>query len=151
VDIKDFHTTLKLFKDLGLTELNYEDGNGFKLQLTQDGPVYSSSTDSVQAPLQRPLAPSVTSAPVATPAPEEGVNTITAPLVGTLYLRPSPEEKEFVKKGTQVKKGDTLFIVEAMKVMNEVKSSVDGEVVEILESPGAMVDFGRPILKIRLA
>lgn len=75
-------------------------------------------------------------------------NIVEAPIVGTLYLKPSPKQEQFVKVGQKVNKGDVLCIIEAMKVMNEVTSNYSGEVVEILVQDGEMVEYSQPIFRI---
>lgn len=77
------------------------------------------------------------------------VYTITSPIVGTFYGSPSPDKDSFIKEGKEVKKGDTICIIEAMKLMNEIQSEVDGEVLEILVSDGDMVEYGQEMVKIR--
>lgn len=74
---------------------------------------------------------------------------ITSPIVGTFYLSPSPDAEQYVKVGSKVKKGDTLCIIEAMKLMNEIEAEVDGEVVEILVNNEQMVEYGQPLFRIR--
>lgn len=74
---------------------------------------------------------------------------ITSPIVGTFYLSPSPDAKQYVKVGSKVKKGDTLCIIEAMKLMNEIEAEMDGEVVEILVNNEQMVEYGQPLFRIR--
>ena len=68
------------------------------------------------------------------------------PIVGTFYSKPSPDKEDFVKIGDRVKKGDVLFIIESMKLMNEVKSEFDGVVSKILVESGDGVEYGQPIL-----
>ncbi len=80
--------------------------------------------------------------------PKENVFVVKSPIVGTMYSSPSAESKNFVKVGTKVKVGDTLCILEAMKLMNEIESEVDGEVVEVLVSNEDMVEYGQPLFKI---
>ncbi|WP_027625462.1 acetyl-CoA carboxylase biotin carboxyl carrier protein [Clostridium lundense] len=75
--------------------------------------------------------------------------TISSPIVGTFYISPSPDKEAFVSVGSKVKKGDTLCIIEAMKLMNEVDSEVDGEIVEIIVKDGDMVEYGEPLFKIK--
>lgn len=79
----------------------------------------------------------------------EELATITSPMVGTFYTKASPKEKEFVKVGDMVKKGQVLCIIEAMKLMNEVESEYDGEIIEICAKNEEMVDFGKPLFKIK--
>ena len=74
---------------------------------------------------------------------DESFQKITSPIVGTFYSRPSENEEPFVKVGQKVKKGDVLCILEAMKIMNEIKSSHDGTIRKVLLSDGDMADFGK--------
>ena len=71
---------------------------------------------------------------------------VTSPIVGTFYIKPSPDKPDFVKVGDRVKKGDVLFIIESMKLMNEIKSEFDGVVKEILVSSGEGVEYEQPIM-----
>jgi acetyl-CoA carboxylase biotin carboxyl carrier protein len=80
---------------------------------------------------------------------DENIYTITSPIVGTFYGSPSPDKDAFIKEGKEVKKGDTICIIEAMKLMNEIQSEVNGEVIEVLVSDGEMVEYGQGIVKIR--
>lgn len=74
--------------------------------------------------------------------------TIKAPLIGTFYSAPAPDKPPFVQVGQKVKKGDVLFIIESMKLMNEIQSEFDGTVAEILVEDGASVEYDQPILVI---
>ncbi|MEW9096798.1 MAG: acetyl-CoA carboxylase biotin carboxyl carrier protein [Clostridiaceae bacterium] len=80
---------------------------------------------------------------------EENIKTICSPIVGTFYSSPSPDKEPFVKVGSKVKKGEVLCIIEAMKLMNEIYSEVDGEVVEIMIEEGEMVEYGGGLFKIK--
>lgn len=80
---------------------------------------------------------------------DDGLKTVTSPMVGTFYAKSSPNADPFVSVGKHVKVGDILCIVEAMKLMNEIESEYDGEVVEILVKDGEMVDYGKPLFKIK--
>ena len=75
-------------------------------------------------------------------------NVMSSPIVGTFYAAPSPDKPPFVTVGRQVSKGDVLFIIESMKLMNEVTSEFDGVVAEIFVEDGETVEFGQPILRI---
>ena len=81
--------------------------------------------------------------------PVSDAQTVKAPLVGTFYAAPSEEAAPYVQVGDQVKKGQTLGIVEAMKLMNEIESEYDGVVVEVCVKNGAMVEYGQPLFVIR--
>lgn len=86
---------------------------------------------------------------VAKIVPDESLFVVKSPIVGTMYSSPGDESQNFVKIGSVVKKGDTLCILEAMKLMNEIESEVDGEIVEVLALNEDMVEYGQPLFKIR--
>ena len=99
-------------------------------------------------------APAAASPPAAGPAPvpapiEAGLVEVRSPMVGTFYRRPSPEAPAFVEPGQKVRKGTVLCIVEAMKLMNEIESEVDGEIIEVLVENGQPVEYGEAIFRIR--
>ncbi|EES91961.1 acetyl-CoA carboxylase biotin carboxyl carrier protein [Clostridium botulinum] len=76
--------------------------------------------------------------------------TISSPIVGTFYSAPSPEDNPFVTRGSKVKKGETLCIIEAMKLMNEIEAEENCEIVEILVENEEMVEYGQPLFKVRI-
>lgn len=79
---------------------------------------------------------------------EKQGNIVKSPMVGTFYSKPSPSSDNFIKIGSKVKKGDKLCVIEAMKLMNEIESEFDGEVVEIYVKNEEMVDYGKPLFRI---
>lgn len=92
-------------------------------------------------------------APAAAPAPETKAAApagkfVKAPIVGTFYAASAPDQPPFVKVGDQIKKGDVLFIIESMKLMNEVQSEIEGTVAEILVGNGEAVEYDQPILRV---
>lgn len=80
---------------------------------------------------------------------QEDGNLVTSPMVGIFYMKPSPTSESYVEIGKQVKKGDTLCIIEAMKLMNEIESEFAGTVTEILVNDGEPVEYGTPLFKIK--
>ncbi len=74
---------------------------------------------------------------------------IKSPMVGTFYSKPSPDEKSYIEVGERIKKGDTTCIIEAMKLMNEIETEYEGEVVEILKKDGDPVEYGENLIKLR--
>ena len=82
-------------------------------------------------------------------ATEENFNIVKSPMVGTFYLKPSLDSEPYVQVGQKVKRGDTLCIIEAMKLMNEIESEFDGEIAEVLLKDGEMVEYGKPLFKIK--
>lgn len=106
-----------------------------------------------------PVVPAVPMSPAAVPAQPEPVsserpqepagNVVKSPIVGTYYAAAAPDKPPFVQVGSRVRKGDILFIIESMKLMNEIQSEFDGEVTEILAENAQGVEYGQPILVIR--
>ena len=79
----------------------------------------------------------------------ENYKVITSPMVGTFYSCPKPNSKSYVNAGDVVKKGDIVCVIEAMKLMNEIESDIDGEIVEVLVKYGQMVEFGQELFKVK--
>ncbi|VFI12743.1 acetyl-CoA carboxylase [Streptococcus pneumoniae] len=157
-DIKDLMTQ---FDQSSLREFSYKNGTD-ELQFSKNEarPVPEVVTQVAPAPVlatPSPVAP--TSAPAETvaeevPAPAEASvasegNLVESPLVGVVYLAAGPDKPAFVTVGDSVKKGQTLVIIEAMKVMNEIPAPKDGVVTEILVSNEEMVEFGKGLVRIK--
>ena len=86
---------------------------------------------------------------VETETQEDNCKIVKSPMVGTFYLKPDPNSNPYVEIGKKVKKGDILCIIEAMKLMNEIECEFDGEITEILVKDGEMVEYGKPLFKIK--
>lgn len=153
----DTITTVKelaeIMKDTGLSYLKYKDDD-FEIEMGEKRPAMPPMPP-MMPPMAAPAAPmamAVASAPgaeaTAQTAPVASGNVMKAPIVGTFYAAPAPGKAPFVSVGSTVSKGDVLFIIESMKVMNEVTSEFDGRVAEILVKDGDAVEFDQPILRI---
>ena len=112
-------------------------------------PVVTSVPLAAPAAPASPKAPAAVAAPAAPPAVEEDLHYVKSPIVGTYYESPSPGSPPFIKVGDRVKEGQVLCIVEAMKLMNEIEADASGEIVKILVSNGAPVEYGMPLFAIR--
>lgn len=137
----------KVLADTGLTEISLEDGEQ-AITLRKDvivSPVASAPVVA-QAPVAAPAATQA-SAPAAAEPAKKGT-PITSPMVGTFYKSPSPDADAFVAVGDNVKVGDVVCIVEAMKMMNEIKSEISGKVVEICVEDGQPVEFGQVLMYV---
>ncbi len=88
---------------------------------------------------------------IAPPAPEHKYVDVTSPIVGTFYASPAPDEPAFVQIGDRIQKTQTVCIIEAMKIMNEIEAEVVGEVMEILVQNGQPVEFGQPLMRVKPA
>ena len=117
-------------------------------QAAQAAPAIIEIPQAAPAPAA-PVPSAAPAAPSAAPASSSPSGTqVTSPMVGTFYRAPSPGADPFVEVGTQVKKGDTLCIIEAMKLLNEIEAEVSGTVKEILVDNGSPVEFGQPLFVI---
>jgi acetyl-CoA carboxylase biotin carboxyl carrier protein len=103
----------------------------------------------VSAPAPAPTGSGAPPAPSSTDTSDGNVAYVTSPFVGTFYRSPSPDTAPFVDVGTRVRKGQVLCIVEAMKLMNEIESEIEGAIVQILVENGQAVEYGEPLFKIK--
>jgi len=158
MDMKDLFTLVEWFEKSGLSELTWK-REGEEITLRKGPlsalpmPFYSQPQGVVSVPAAGgvPLAASPAGAEATAEAAQaaRGTELIKAPLVGTFYRSPAPDAPPFIEKGDQVKKGQILCILEAMKLMNEFQADFDLEVVEILAENGKMVEFGAPLFEVR--
>ena len=96
-----------------------------------------------------PASAAPVAAAASAPAPEADGKVVTAPLVGTFYAAPAPEKPPFVRAGDRVKKGDTLCLIEAMKMMSEIPAPCDCVIEAVLKESGELVSFGEPLLRYK--
>lgn len=135
----DVERLAKLLEKTGLAELEYQEGSK-RLRLSRGTVASYAPAPIAAAPAAAPAAPA---APAADAIPDDAV---TSPMVGTAYLSPEPGAPAFVRVGDKVKEGQTLLIVEAMKVMNPIRSPRGGTVARILVTNGAPVEYGEALI-----
>ena len=133
----------------GLSEIEYVDGDR-SLRLSRAAQVMAAPVAAAPAMAAAPALAAAAPAATAAPAPEpvSDVKTIDSPMVGTVYLAPEPGAGDFVNVGDEIKEGDTLMIIEAMKVMNHLPSPSSGIVRRVLVSDGQPVEFGQPLIEL---
>lgn len=156
MDSKRLAEIADVMEDRGLTRVRVEEPDGTAVELERASaaqpvavpmPMPSAMAAPVAAPATAPVAPEpAAQAPAAAPEPQ-GVE-VTAPMVGVFYAAPAPGDEPFVRVGSKVKAGETLCIIEAMKVLNEVTAESDGEVLEICVADGDLVEFGSCLMRI---
>ena len=134
----------ELLADTGLSEIEVQDGER-KIRVARTMFADASAVPAAAHPA--PPAPAAQPAPVP-PAEPDSANAVRSPMVGTVYLSPDPESAPFVSVGAAVKAGDTLLIVEAMKVMNPITAPSAGTVQAVLVSSGQPVEFDQPLVVI---
>ncbi|MGX7894894.1 acetyl-CoA carboxylase biotin carboxyl carrier protein [Tsuneonella sp. HG222] len=136
--------------ETGLTEIEVEDG-GSRIRVSRAAVAAPAAVQQVAAPVAAAPAPAsaapAAAAPDAAPAADTA-NAIKSPMVGTVYLSPEPGAAEFVKVGDAVKPGDTLLIVEAMKVMNPITATAAGTVKAVLVDSGQPVEYDQPLIVV---
>jgi len=135
-----------------LTEIEVEDGDR-KIKVKREGAPMMAYAPAPAAPAPAANAPAAEAAPAAAPAAEAApaaapVDAVKSPMVGTVYLSPEPGAKPFITPGQTVKAGDTLLIIEAMKVMNPITAPKAGKVAQILIGDAQPVEFDQPLVVI---
>lgn len=156
MDSKRLAEIADVMEDRGLTRVRVEEPDGTAVELERASaaqpvavpvPMPGAVAAQVAAPTVAPAAPEpATQTPAA--APEPRGTEVTAPMVGVFYAAPAPGDEPFVRVGSKVKAGETLCIIEAMKVLNEVTAEADGEVLEICVADGDLVEFGSCLMRI---
>ncbi|MBK9244655.1 MAG: acetyl-CoA carboxylase biotin carboxyl carrier protein [Burkholderiales bacterium] len=151
MDLRKLKTLIDLVAESGIAEIEVTEGED-KVRIVKHAPTV------VAAPAAPPVQTVVAGTPAsalpvpppaaeAAPEPPKG-SVVKSPMVGTFYRSPSPGAKAFVEVGQQVKAGDTLCIIEAMKLLNEIEAEVAGEVTEVLVENGQPVEYGQPLFVI---
>ena len=156
MDIKELQEIISILKENDVLDFELvQDGTTIKLSRGQRAVMASAQTpgyvvQEVQPAILNVANGSAASIPVANAA-DDHLRKVESPIVGTFYRKPSPDAENFVKIGDQVKKGDTLCIIEAMKLMNEIESPCDGRLEKILLDDGQVVEFGETLFLINPA
>ena len=148
MDLRKLKTLIDLVSDSGIAEIEVTEGED-KVRIVKHGPVAVAAPAPVAAPVAvaaaAPATPAVATAAVVE-APKGHV--VKSPMVGTFYRCASPGAPSFVEVGKAVKPGDTLCIIEAMKLLNEIEAEVAGNVLEVLVENGQPVEYGQPLFVI---
>lgn len=156
-DLDDVKRLIELANKNDLSVLEIETKKGRRIRIEKNKPVAPAVAFNATAPTPAPApvqAPVVETAPVQQSAPTQASaskpsgKTIKAPMVGVFYQAASPEAEPYVTVGKTVKKGDTVCIIEAMKLMNEIQAEEDGTIKEILAKNGDIIEYGQPLFVI---
>ena len=151
LDHNQLRDLIALLGESDIQELKLE-GDDFRLELRRNLPASQPQVVMQAAPAALPVAAAAaapSAAPPAAPAVRGDLVEITAPMVATFYRSPAPGEAPFVELGARINVGQTICILEAMKLMNELESEVSGEVVEILVENGTPVEFGQVLMRVK--
>lgn len=154
MDLRKLKTLIDLVSESGISELEITEGEG-KVRIVKNVPVMVAAPAAPAAPM--PVTPSTISgapavapsAPAPTPAPETpSGHLVRSPMVGTFYRSAQPGSEPFVSVGSEVTEGETLCIIEAMKLMNEIEADRSGTIKAVLVDNGSPVEFGQPLFVI---
>ncbi|MCC2674410.1 MAG: accB [Ramlibacter sp.] len=151
MDLRKLKTLIDLVSESNVSELEITEAEG-KVRIVKGGPAGAQAAYAPMPMQQAPapaqaLAPAAAAAPVAAPEAPKG-HTVKSPMVGTFYRASSPGAKSFVEIGSQVKEGETICIIEAMKILNEIEADKAGTVTQILCENGQAVEYGQPLFVI---
>ena len=153
MDINEIKKLIKVFENAKVTELSIQEGD-LKIKISKNGasnPVVNpNAMTSMEIPvISHPEAARVeTEQKPAESNAEDNFHTINSPIVGTFYRAPAPDADAYVEIGDNISAGSVLCIVEAMKLMNEIESDINGKIVQILVENGTPVEFNQPLFKI---
>ncbi len=156
LDHEQLHRLLEALGESDIQEFRLE-GDDFRLEIRRNLPAQAVMAPVMPAAVAAaaPQAPVTPAEPVAAPPASTSTRSdlleVTAPMVGTFYRAPAPGEPAFVEVGSRINVGQTVCILEAMKLMNELESEVGGEVVEILVDNGTPVEFGQVLMRVKPA
>ena len=154
LDHEQLHRLLEALGESDIQEFRLE-GDDFRLEIRRNLPAQAVMAPVMPAPVAAAPAPVAPAEPAAAPpastATRSDLLEVTAPMVGTFYRAPAPGEPSFVEVGSRINVGQTVCILEAMKLMNELESEVGGEVVEILVDNGTPVEFGQVLMRVKPA
>jgi len=154
MDIRKVKKLIELLEESGIAEIEISEGEeSVRISRYPKGIPQLVAAAPMMAPAAAPAAPATAAAAPAQPAAEEKAayreeNAVTAPMVGTFYSSPAPGARPFVEMGDEVKIGQVLCIIEAMKMMNQIESDKAGRVRAILARNGEPVEFGQPLYVI---
>jgi acetyl-CoA carboxylase biotin carboxyl carrier protein len=149
MDLRKLKTLIDLVSESNVSELEITEADG-KVRIVKGGPppvVMQASAPMMAAPVAL-APPAAAAAPVAPEPPVETGHVVKSPMVGTFYRSSSPGAKAFVDVGSEVKEGEPICIIEAMKIMNEIEADKGGRVAKILCENGQAVEFGQPLFII---
>ena len=147
----EYEKIKKLMDDMGnskLTDIDIEFPDGTKISMKKEMKTVLTETVVKEIETPKEVVKAATQITNEEPKAKEGI-LVNSPMVGNFYTKPSPDSEPYVQIGKRVKKGDILCIIEAMKLMNEIESEFDGEIVEILAEDGKPVEYGKPLFRIK--
>ena len=149
MDLRKLKTLIDLVSESNVSELEITEAEG-KVRIVKGGPAMVQAVAAPAAPVAAAAVPALAAAapaPVAAPEAPKG-HTVKSPMVGTFYRASAPGAKSYVEVGSQIKEGETICIIEAMKILNEIEADKGGTITQILCENGQAVEYGQPLFVI---
>ena len=151
MDLRKIKKLIEMLQESDLNEIEVKEGEeSVRINRKKESVIHASTPISVGQNLNQSSAPlpQTDNSEIENGQAAEDLNHITSPMVGTFYRKPAPDKEPFIEVGQTVKKGDTVCIIEAMKMMNQVKSEFEGKVIAINIEDGDPVEFGQELISI---
>ncbi len=149
MDIRKVKKLIELLEESGIAEIEIKEGEeSVRISRGPSGAALAQPLYAPPIPMAAPAVPVAAAAPAAAPAQKSSDHVVPAPMVGTFYASPAPGAKPFVQIGDEVKVGQVLCIIEAMKMMNQIESERAGRVTSVLVQNGDPVEFGQPLFVV---
>lgn len=150
LNMDELRELAELVNEHGFTDFEFENENiRVRLSKMVAAPVTQAMQPIAAAPVVAAPAPASVEGAAPAASEDEGLHIVTSPIVGTFYAASGPDKEPYVKSGSQVKAGDTLCIIEAMKLMNEIESDASGTVAKVFVENGQPVEYGQPLFGIK--
>ncbi|MBU2926660.1 acetyl-CoA carboxylase biotin carboxyl carrier protein [Winogradskyella psychrotolerans] len=157
MDIKEIQNLIKFVAKSGASEVKLEmddikitirTGSENETTIVQQVPMHAAPVMQQQIPAQQAAAPAQEAAAPTAASEDSKYITIKSPIIGTFYRKPSPDKPVFVEVGTDIKEGDVLCVIEAMKLFNEIESEISGKIVKVLVDDASPVEFDQPLFLV---
>ncbi|MDA8874133.1 acetyl-CoA carboxylase biotin carboxyl carrier protein [Winogradskyella sp.] len=156
MDLKEIQNLIKFVAKSGASEVKLEMDDvkitiktgSEETTIVQQMPMASAPVMQQAMPVAAPVAESAPSAPAPAASDDSKYVTIKSPIIGTFYRKPSPDKPVFVEVGTDIKEGDVLCVIEAMKLFNEIESEISGKIVKVLVDDSSPVEFDQPLFLV---
>ncbi len=160
MDIKEIQSLIKFVAKSGASEVKLEmedikitirtgsGGSAPETTIVQQIPMASAPVAAAPVPVQEAPAPAAPAKEAAAAEDDSKYITIKSPIIGTFYRKPSPDKPAFVEVGSEIKQGDVLCVIEAMKLFNDIESEVSGKIVKVLVDDSSPVEFDQPLFLV---
>lgn len=150
MNVDDLKKIVEIIENSDVDVLNVEKGD-FKLNFQKNSAQITDGKKNVSASVESDVKKILTDSSHSEQAEDSELHEMLSPMVGTFYSRPEPDKEPYVTVGSKISQGDIVCVLEAMKLLNEVRADVDGEIVEVLANDGDVIEFNQPLFSIKVS